>query len=88
MQKYVLILLMVIWRSATELYHELYHDMVVLSKEFVSCKFCWIKRDANFVAHSLAKFASCNKLTFSCNISSLPPSVWEAWKGDGFPTSV
>ena len=54
------------------------NDMVVLSKKFESCTFCWIKRDANFVAHSLAKFASCNKLTFSCNISSLPPPVSEA----------
>jgi ribonuclease HI len=64
------------------------NDMVVLSKKFESCTFCWIKRDANFVAHSLAKFASCNKLIFSCNISSLPPPVWKAWKGDGFTVSV
>ena len=63
-------------------------DMVELSKEFVSCNFCWIKRDVYFAAHSLAKFASYNKLTFSCNISSLPLTDWEAWKGDGFPNSV
>ena len=64
------------------------NDMVVLRKKFVSCNFCWIKKDANFVTHFLAKFASYNKLTFSCNISSLPPPVWEAWKGDGFLASV
>jgi hypothetical protein len=46
------------------------NDMVELSKEFVSCNFCWIKRDANLAKEWATKFASCNKLTFSCNISS------------------
>ena len=38
-------------------------DMIELSKEFVSCNFCQIKRDANFVAHSLAKSHKKHDLT-------------------------
>jgi hypothetical protein len=53
-------------------------DMLELSKEFVSCNFCRIKRDADYVTHSLAKFASF--FFFSYNISYLPLTVWEAWK--------
>uniref|UniRef100_A0A2N9GY92 RNase H type-1 domain-containing protein n=1 Tax=Fagus sylvatica TaxID=28930 RepID=A0A2N9GY92_FAGSY len=51
-------------------------------KVFVSCDFCWVGREANFVAHSLAKFAISSPSDLSCNISSLPHVVCDAWKKD------
>uniref|UniRef100_A0A2N9HWJ1 RNase H type-1 domain-containing protein n=1 Tax=Fagus sylvatica TaxID=28930 RepID=A0A2N9HWJ1_FAGSY len=49
----------------------------VLALEFPAYSFCWVRRDANGVAHSLAKFASSLPSCFSCNSSNLPPSVHE-----------
>ncbi len=49
---------------------------------FNSCRFCWVGREANMVAHSLANFGSHLAVSFSCNISNLPPSVHTAWIRD------
>ena len=38
--------------------------------------------DANFVAHSMAKFATSYPSILSCNFSSLPDVVWDAWRKD------
>uniref|UniRef100_A0A2N9GTN8 Reverse transcriptase domain-containing protein n=1 Tax=Fagus sylvatica TaxID=28930 RepID=A0A2N9GTN8_FAGSY len=57
-------------------------NVIELRKVFVSCDFCWVGREANFVAHSLAKFAISSPLDLSCNISSLPHVVCDAWKMD------
>jgi ribonuclease HI len=62
--------------------HSLVHSLKVLAFEFSVCSFCWVRRDANGVAHSLAKFASSLNSCFSCNSSNLPPSVREAWIRD------
>jgi ribonuclease HI len=57
-----------------------------LCKYFSSCFFFWTRREANGVAHSLAKAASSlrSPLFFSCccNSSSLRSIVWDAWKLD------
>jgi ribonuclease HI len=58
-----------------------------LCKYFSSCSFFWTRREANGVAHSLAKAASSLRSPFffscCCNSSSLPSTVWDAWKLDG-----
>ena len=54
----------------------------VLALEFPTCSFCWVRRDANGMAHSLAKFTSSLPSCFFCNSSNLPPSVHEAWIRD------
>jgi ribonuclease HI len=56
--------------------------IMVLALEFPSCSFCWVRRDANGMAHSLAKFASSLPSCFSCNSSNLLLSVHEAWIRD------
>jgi ribonuclease HI len=57
-------------------------NVIELRKVFVSCDFCWVGREANFVAHSLAKFAISSPSNLSCNIFSLPHVVCDAWKMD------
>jgi ribonuclease HI len=57
-------------------------DVNFLSLDFVSCCFSWVKREANMVAHALAKFAVSFNSGFSCNVTSLPSPVREAWQGD------
>ena len=55
-------------------------DALVLASSFSSCKFGWIKRDGNTVAHMLAKFASQSNLVV-CNNELIPQVVKEAcWK--------
>ena len=55
-------------------------DALVLASSFSSCKFGWIKRDGNTVAHMLAKFASQSKQVV-CNNELIPQVVKEAcWK--------
>jgi hypothetical protein len=54
----------------------------VLALEFPSCLFCWVRRDANGMAHSLAKFASSLPSCFSCKSSNLPFSMNEVWIRD------
>ena len=51
-----------------------------VSKDFISCKFQWVKRDANAVAHAMAKHASLIKNSMCCNFFSLPPPVLEEWR--------
>jgi hypothetical protein len=55
-------------------------DALVLASSFSSCKFGWIKRDGNTVAHMLAKFASQSNLVV-CNNELILQVVREAgWK--------
>ncbi len=49
---------------------------------FHSCCFCWVGREANQMAHCLAKFGSHLTGSFQCNDSNLPPSLQEAWLRD------
>lgn len=44
----------------------------------------WDKKEANLVAHALAKFVAHQNFSFCCNNSSLPP-VKEAWLRDVLP---
>jgi hypothetical protein len=57
-------------------------DSKLLSLEFNSCCFCWVRREANNVAYTLAKFATHQSLAFCCNKNSLTPSVLEACLSD------
>jgi hypothetical protein len=55
------------------------------SKYFMSCSFCWVKKEIIYVAHALAKFASfLNSISFpfSCDKSFIPQVVWDACKVD------
>ncbi len=52
------------------------YDSKMLSLAFNSCSFCWVRQEANNVSHCLAKFASLCNLSFCCNNSSLPPSLY------------
>jgi ribonuclease HI len=49
-----------------------------LALKFSSCNFHWVKRNANQVAHVLAKVAFSLTHPFVCSASSLPTSVVEA----------
>jgi hypothetical protein len=62
--------------------HSLVANINFLALEFSSCVFCWVRRDANGVAHALAKFASSQPTYFSCTSSNLSLSLREAWLGD------
>uniref|UniRef100_A0A2N9I5P8 Reverse transcriptase domain-containing protein n=1 Tax=Fagus sylvatica TaxID=28930 RepID=A0A2N9I5P8_FAGSY len=57
-------------------------DVNFLSLDFVSCCFSWVKREANMVAHALAKFAVSFNSDFSCNATSLPSPIRETWQRD------
>jgi hypothetical protein len=46
-----------------------------LVSNFCSCSFNWVRRDANFVAHTLAKVASSRSICLSCNSTNLSPSL-------------
>ena len=63
-------------------------DIQHLALDFVNCVFVWIKREANMVAHELAKFVFNQSLPFSCNQSTLPTSVMEAWQRDVISLSL
>uniref|UniRef100_A0A2N9GPM4 Reverse transcriptase domain-containing protein n=1 Tax=Fagus sylvatica TaxID=28930 RepID=A0A2N9GPM4_FAGSY len=54
----------------------------LLALSFMSCSFVWVRRDANHMAHSLAKAAPFLTLPFHYNQEALPPSVLEAWRRD------
>ena len=54
----------------------------LLALSFMSCSFVWVRRDANHMAHSLAKAAHFLTLRFHCNQEALPPFVLEAWRRD------
>ena len=53
-----------------------------LALKFSSCKFHWVKRNANQVAHVLTKVAFSLTHPFVCSASSLLASVVEAWNRD------
>jgi ribonuclease HI len=55
---------------------------VCLAPSFSFCSFVWVRRNANQVAHELAKASFSLPLLFSCNSNSLPLSVTEAWIRD------
>ena len=57
-------------------------DVNSLALHFLSCCFAWVKREANMVAHELAQSFSALSSVFSCNATSFPPLVFEAWKRD------
>lgn len=63
------------------------YDIKFLALNFVNCDFVWAKREANSVAHELAKLVSPLSSSFNSNQATLPPSVLEAWQRDtlGFP---
>ena len=55
------------------------------SKYFITCCFCWVKREANYADHVLVKFASSlhsSSFPFSCDNSSIPSVEWDACKVD------
>ena len=54
-------------------------DANSLASNFLSVCFYWVKREANTVAHELASSTSSLHSSLSCNASSLPPSLVEAW---------
>ena len=54
----------------------------LLCISFVSVCFYWFGREANNLAHSLAKVAASLNSAFVCNQQSLPPSAVEAWMRD------
>ena len=56
-------------------------DVNFLSLDFVSCCFSWVKREANMVAHALAKFAVSFNSDFSYNATSLPSLLERLGKG-------
>jgi hypothetical protein len=49
---------------------------------FNLCTFLWVRRDANHMAHVLAKVALSLRHTLCCNSVPLSPSVLEAWIKD------
>lgn len=57
-------------------------NVFILVVNFNMCVFSWVHRNANSMAHNLAKFASLHPYVFSCNNSDVPPSVHEAWLRD------
>jgi ribonuclease HI len=50
-------------------------NILECKNSFSSCSSVWIRREANEVAHAMAKFASQSKTYFNCNMSSLPKPV-------------
>jgi hypothetical protein len=62
--------------------HSLIAHSVFLAPSFSFCSFVWVWRNANQVAHELAKAFFSLPPLFSCNSNSLPPSVTEAWIRD------
>ena len=63
-------------------------NIIELSRSFLSCCFCWIRRGANDAAHTLAKFAAHSRFPFHCNYDSLPPTVWDVCMRDVLAFSV
>ena len=51
-----------------------------ISKNFLSCKFCWTSRDYNVAAHASAKLAGSLRRSFSCNKSNLPVTIADICK--------
>ena len=70
--------------SKSEDFLQFIHAQTSYSLElFLHFHFCtWVRRDANQLAHKLAKVACSMLLPFSCNLDSIPPSAKEAWSRD------
>ena len=62
--------------------HVICNDARMLALDFSSCSFCWVRRKANMVAHSLAMFFPPHCLLVSCFSYNLPAPVKEAWSRD------
>ncbi len=58
------------------------NNALELGKSFHSCTFNWVRREANGVAHAMAKFASPSRSSFCCNFYSIPKSVRDGWNHD------
>ena len=55
------------------------NDVRSLAVDFNFCSFCWVKREANMVAHTLAKLGPQLELPavfFPKNLSSLVKEAW------------
>ena len=57
-------------------------DVKTLLSSLPYVVFYWVRRDANSVMHTLAKFAPRNSCFFYCNFESLSPLMKEAWLRD------
>ena len=57
-------------------------DILALASDFFSCNFCWIKRETNMAAHSLAKLVPSQNLpvVYFPNYFSVP--LEKAWFRD------
>uniref|UniRef100_A0A2N9G9A9 Reverse transcriptase domain-containing protein n=1 Tax=Fagus sylvatica TaxID=28930 RepID=A0A2N9G9A9_FAGSY len=58
------------------------NDVRSLAVDFNFCSFCWVKREANMVAHTLAKLGPQLELPAVFFPKNLPPLVEEAWFRD------
>ncbi len=74
--------------STTWVISSLITNIIELSRSFLSCCFCWIRREAIDAAHMLAKFASHNRSPLQCNYLSLPPSVRDMCMSYVFSLSI
>ena len=63
-------------------------DIKFLGQSFSSCLFNWVFREANFVAHSLAKFATQGSIGSLCDCNSILPPVQDVWFRDVFAVFV
>ena len=62
--------------------YNLRSDILDLASEFAFCEFCWVKREANMAAHSLAKFAPLVDLPVVYSPNNLPAPLEVAWFRD------
>ena len=60
----------------------IYNDVRSLAVDFNFCSFCWVKREANMVAYTLAKLGPQLELPAVFFPKNLPPLVEEAWFRD------
>ena len=50
----------------------------MLGFSFITCNFLWVRKEANNLAHVLAKFASIQNYVLCCNKTSFSTPVYEA----------
>ena len=58
------------------------NDTKTLALDFVSYSFVWVRREANMVAHIMAKFFPPHSLPITCFVDNLPAPNIEAWLRD------
>ena len=58
------------------------NDIKCLALEFFSCCFCWVRREANMLAHALAKYCLSHCLPVIYFPNNLPVPVVVAWSRD------